>query len=227
MSVSTITWKLEANGDGSTTTFLCAFPIMRLADLKVYVDDVLQTYARDYTVTGLVTNERNHIDAGFSVVFTVAPALDADIYIRRQTPRHNSNKLYSGDEFQLPVFENNYDNLVMIFQEIGGLILEGYQGPISENAPPDNYFPVHSGFYPAKIVGNPSFASYTIRSVVPNGNGWSEVSFPILDQAAADINQRSDLALGDIVLALPVDNTVGNVSWRFVANETCGDTAFD
>jgi len=225
MSVSTVDWKLETTGDGSTTTYTCAFPVMRIVDVKVYVDDVLQTRSRDYTITGIVVNSRNHVDAGFQVVFTEAPASGAEIYIRRQTPRHNSNKLYKGDKFQLPVFENNYDNLTMMFQEIGGLSLEGYSGPIDEDVPPTGYNPTLSGFYPAKIVSAVSGNQYVIRSVqaTPSG-GWKTVSFPILDETAADINQRTDHSAGDIVLAKPLEDNAGGLAWRIVGNEDCAQT---
>ncbi len=226
MAVNTGTWFLETTGDGSTTSFLCAFPVMRLADIWVYVDDVLQTANRDYSITGAVKNDRNSIDAGWSVVFTEAPADEAVVYIRRKTPRHNSNKLYKGDKFSLPVFENNYDNITMMYQELGGLIIDGYQGPIAENIPPQDYNPTLSGFYPCKIVDGPNGSSFTIRSVVPTPEGgWNTVSYPVLDETAADINNRTNYSLNDIVLAKPIADSNGDVAWRFVGNESCSSTA--
>ena len=226
MAVTTGTWFLQTTGDGSTTTFLCAFPVMRLDDIKVYVGGVLQTAERDYSITGAVQNNRNSIDAGWSVVFTDAPANEAVVYIRRQTPRHNSNKLYKGDKFSLPVFENNYDNLTMMYQELGGLIIDGFQGPIPENISPQQFYPEYSGFYPAKIVDGPTSSQYVIRSVSPTPEGgWNTVSFPILDETAADLNGRTDYSLNDIVLAKPFADSAGNVAWRFVGNEDCASTA--
>ena len=225
MAVSTTTWNLNATGDGSTTDFLCAFPLMRLVDLEVSVDDALQAAERDYTVINAVETEGSTISPNFSVRFTTAPASGAKIYIRRRTPRHNSNKLYSGSRFHLPVFENNYDNLVMMFQEIGGLILEGFQGPVSDPFPIGNWTPpTESGFYSAQVSDISNAPEYKIRAVAPTFSGLFNSQLPVLDTAASEINGRSDFSVGDIVLALPITDSNGDAAWRFVGDAACGSS---
>lgn len=222
MSVTYTSWNLSATGDGTTTDFLCAFPLMRLEDLKVYVDDVLLTETRDYTVINVTKTSVHTIDPNFSVRFVEAPAVDADIYIRRQTPRRNSNKLYSGDKFKLPVFENNYDNIVMMAQEIGGLILDGFQGPIPEEYPIGEWEPdTDVSFFPAQVMTTAVSGQYTIRATAPAGSGWVENSLPVIDLTAAEINGRTDFSVGDIVLALPLENSADGLSWRFVGSTAC------
>jgi len=196
--------------------------MMRLEDLKVYVDDVLLTKTRDYTVINVTKTSVHTINPNFSVSFVEAPAVGASIYIRRQTPRHNSNKLYSGDKFKLPVFENNYDNIVMMAQEIGGLILEGFQGPIPEDYPIGEWEPdTDVSFFPAQVMTTADSGQYIIRATAPAGSGWVENSLPVIDLTAAEINGRTDLGIGDIVLALPIENSAEGLSWRFVGSTAC------
>lgn len=221
MSITTLTWKLDATGDGSTTTYTCAFPVMRVVDVKVYVDDVLQTMNRDYTITGIVVNSRNHVDAGFQVVFTEAPASGADILIRRKTPRHNSNKLYKGDKFQLPVFENNYDNIVMMLQELAGIEVTGFQTPIVNDEIYPTWYPIRSGFFSGKIVDITQAPKYKVQASVPTQGRLFTYQLPIIENEAADVNGRSDFSQGDDVLILPIKDSAGDTAWRFVGNAAC------
>lgn len=221
MSITTLTWKLDATGDGSTTTYTCAFPVMRVVDVKVYVDDVLQTMNRDYTITGIVVNSRNHVDAGFQVVFTEAPASGADILIRRKTPRHNSNKLYKGDKFQLPVFENNYDNIVMMLQELAGIEVTGFQTPIVNDEIYPTWYPIRSGFFSGKIVDITQAPKYKVQASVPTQGRLFTYQLPIIENEAAEVNGRSDFSQGDDVLILPIEDSAGDTAWRFVGNAAC------
>ena len=227
MSVLTTSWKAEFTGDGATTTFLCAFPLMQTEDLLVYVNDVLMRANRDYTLSGVVYTERHTVASGFSVVMATAPASGAEVYIRRKTPRENQTVLHGGDRFSLPVFENNYDRLVMIYQEIGGLILEGFQGPIPETVPRRDYEPQSSGFFPAKVIAGPTDGFYTLRAAIPSDLGWDTTALPVLTEQGAEINRRLDIAIGDTVLVLPVADTNGQDAWRFVANQACEDAGGD
>lgn len=113
MTVNTTVNKQSATGDGSTTAFdITDFKIQQATDVKVYVDDVLQSSG--YTV---VVNDPDDTDGG-TVTFSSAPALDADILFVRVVPYTQLFDMQYEENISESDINNAFDKLVMMLQQV-------------------------------------------------------------------------------------------------------------
>lgn len=110
MPVSQQIPKISYVGNGSTTTFPYTYRITSSADLKVYVDDILQTSG--YSVSGVGDG------GGGSVTFTVPPASNAKIILIRVIALERITDYTEGGALPASVLDDDFDRLVMMVQDI-------------------------------------------------------------------------------------------------------------
>ncbi len=103
-------------GNSSVTSFAYTFRIILQADLKVYLDSVLQTTG--YTVTG-VDNP-----AGGSVVFTVAPATGVVVRLQRIVDKTRQTDYVEGGALASLTLDNDFDRLQMQVQDLDAVSLK-------------------------------------------------------------------------------------------------------
>lgn len=105
MTVSTVTPRNEYVGNGVQTTFTYTFRIFDAEDLEVYVDDELQTYLTDYTISGV------DVLTGGTVVFDTAPANNARVtFVRNILAERTTDYDQSGD-FKADTVDRDFDRL--------------------------------------------------------------------------------------------------------------------
>lgn len=109
MTVSASTNRIDYVGTG-TDTYPYPFRIFADTDLKVYVDNFLQTLTTDYTVTGAGD------DAGGNVVF-VASVSGLAIAIVREVSATQGVDYVANDAFPAETHEAALDKLTMISQQ--------------------------------------------------------------------------------------------------------------
>ena len=116
MTISTTTARVAYTGDGSTTAFAVPFYFLANADLDVYQDGTLKTITTHYTVTGA------GVEAGGTVTFGTAPALDESVVIVRDTALTQATDYPPNDPFPAASHERALDRLTMIAQRNRDLI---------------------------------------------------------------------------------------------------------
>ena len=104
-------------GNGVTTTFPYEFKLLNEDDIKVSINGIVKTINVDYTVTGV------GVEAGGSVVFSVAPAaLAAIALVRKVAINRLTDYQYAGD-FESETVNKDFDRVVMMVQD-NDLVLE-------------------------------------------------------------------------------------------------------
>lgn len=117
MTVTTNTNKVQALGNGATTNFPYAFRIYAATDLIVTVTDLatgvdsVKVLNTDYTVTGAGSYN------GGNVVFSVAPASNARVTIRREVSLTQGTDLRNQGAYYAETHEDVFDRLTMIDQQ--------------------------------------------------------------------------------------------------------------
>lgn len=101
-------------GDNSTTSFAFAFSVVSSSELKVYVDDVLQTITTNYTVSDSFPIN----DSGSSVVFGTAPATNAVVAIIRDSSALQSQNFSDLTNFSQSAIESALDVAFRKIQEL-------------------------------------------------------------------------------------------------------------
>lgn len=114
MSVTTATNKAQFTGDAIATAFAFTFKISEEADLKVYLDEALQTITTHYTLSA--TN--NDFDNGGTCTFLVAPASGVTVTLERVVANTSSLDLTAGDSVPAEVFEDAVDRLTFQIQQL-------------------------------------------------------------------------------------------------------------
>ena len=102
MTVSTTTNKVSYIGNGVATTFAIPFPFLKQEHLKVrQLLNNVQTERTDWTVSG------------GNIVFSTAPANDAQIVIMREVPLTQETDYRENGVFPAETLERNFDKLTM------------------------------------------------------------------------------------------------------------------
>lgn len=114
MTVSSEIARWDYVGDGSNDTFPFTAEIYDETDLKVYVDDVIQTVNTAYTIAAADIDN----PAGGNVVFATAyiPANDAAVVILLDLPITQEANYVEGDKFPAETHEKALDRLTKIAQ---------------------------------------------------------------------------------------------------------------
>jgi hypothetical protein len=110
MPISVQTPYNSYTGNGSTKTFPYTFKLLSTANLEVYKDGVIQSTG--FTITG-VGNA-----TGGNVNFTVAPATDVLVEIKRVTPLDRSTDYLTSGSLEADTLDADFDRLVMQIQDI-------------------------------------------------------------------------------------------------------------
>lgn len=114
MTISSTTNRVEATGNGTTTSFSFPYSVLAAADLKVYQNGTLKTITTHYTLSGSAP-----YTSGTNVQFVTAPAANDDIVILRDPAITQLTELVENDP--LPVkagVERPLDKLTMIAQRL-------------------------------------------------------------------------------------------------------------
>ncbi len=109
MTVSSTTNRVNYTGNGVTTVFSFPYIFYADADLDVYIDSVLQSSG--YTVTGAGTTTG-------TITFSVAPAVDEAILIRRSVSFLQNTDFENFDGNPSDVTEQQFDLVVMQTQQL-------------------------------------------------------------------------------------------------------------
>ncbi len=109
MTVSSTTNRVNYTGNGVTTEFSFPYIFYADADLDVYIDSVLQSSG--YTVTGAGTTTG-------TITFSVAPAVDEAILIRRSVSFLQNTDFENFDGNPADVTEKQFDLVVMQTQQL-------------------------------------------------------------------------------------------------------------
>ncbi len=113
MTVSTQTTQITYTGDGATTVFAFGFKAVNSADITVYIDGA------ELFVGVIVTlNADQEITPGGSVEITPAPAVDAEVKIKRETPRTQPVDYEPYGPFPADTHEGALDRLTLLVQEV-------------------------------------------------------------------------------------------------------------
>lgn len=119
MTVSTDDPRRSYNGNGTTDTFATPYFLLN-ADIKVYVDDTLQTESTHYTLTGA------GVVAGGSVVMvTPPPTGTANVVIINDPALTQGLDLVENDLNPAETREQAFDRLTIIAQRLADLIDRG------------------------------------------------------------------------------------------------------
>lgn len=110
MTIQGFNGRWDYIGDNIVTSFPFDNLVIKDTDLRVYLDNVLQTITVDYTVTGAGT------DAG-SVDFLIAPAAAVAVAIVRKTARDQLTAYPTNGPFPAKSHEAAIDKLTVIVQE--------------------------------------------------------------------------------------------------------------
>lgn len=98
-------------GNGVTTTFAYTFKLLDQVDLEVTLDGVVKTLNVDYTITGV------GVEAGGTVIFTVAPAALVAVALVRQVAINRLTDYQIAGDFEAPTVNRDFDRLVMMIQD--------------------------------------------------------------------------------------------------------------
>jgi len=118
MTVSSEVKRKDYAGNGSTTNFATVFRFLQNSDVKVILTvdttavETVQVLDTDYTLTGA------GLDAGGTVIMTIAPATGETLTVKRDVPLTQGTDYIENDEFPADSHEDALDKLTMITQQI-------------------------------------------------------------------------------------------------------------
>jgi hypothetical protein len=133
MTVSTTTYRVSYNGNGSTTAFAVPYVFFGAGELRVIernADGIETTkvLTTDYSVSG-------GNGATGTVTAVAAPATGLSWTILRVTNRTQLTDYVPNDPFPAETHERALDRLTAIVQEIEGGVGQGLQFPVTETGP--------------------------------------------------------------------------------------------
>ncbi len=113
IKIADIAPRIQYTGDGTQSAFAYPFPVFNDADLKIYVDGVLQTLSTDYAVTGSGNS------SGGIVTFTTPPATALTVTLVRELSVARTTDFQESGEFRAKVINDELDRLIAMIQETG------------------------------------------------------------------------------------------------------------
>lgn len=124
MTISNEVNKVSYVGDAAETDFDFTFKAFAVGDIKVYVDDVLQS-------SGFSTVLETPPTDGGTVTFTTAPAVDAAVTIVRELDATQEADYPTGGKFPSETHETQLDRQVMLIQQINEALGRAITAPVS------------------------------------------------------------------------------------------------
>lgn len=132
MTVSSTATRIAYTGNGVTTAFAFSWRFLATSEIKVYVNDVLQSTGYSVSAPG----------SSGTVTFSSAPANGAKIVIRRATAKTQNIDYVANDAFAADVTEGGFDRAMLAVQDVDAkasraLRVADYLPPIDPIADPD------------------------------------------------------------------------------------------
>jgi hypothetical protein len=110
MTVNTTVPLIEYTGDNITDTFSYPYKVLRVQDMSVFLDQVLQNSG--FTVSGIGD------DNGGNVIFTTPPATDVVVRLERITEISRDTDFVEGGPLSSETLDTDFDLVVMALQEV-------------------------------------------------------------------------------------------------------------
>ena len=124
--------RFVGTGDGSNVNFDFPFQVNATTDVKVYVDDVLQTVTTHYTVVTSSNVAGLNTDGTGRIRFGTAPANEAKVSIISDLPLSRSNVYTSGGNITSSALEADFDTLHMKVGDADEQLQRSLKAPPSE-----------------------------------------------------------------------------------------------
>lgn len=123
MTVSSTATRIAYTGNGVTTAFAFSWRFLATSEIKVYVNDVLQSTGYSVSAPG----------SSGTVTFSSAPANGAKIVIRRETALTQNIDYVANDPFAADVTEGGFDRAMLAAQDNAAAI--GRALRVADHAP--------------------------------------------------------------------------------------------
>lgn len=130
MTIATTANSITYAGDGVSLAFAYPYPFITNADLKVYVNGVLQVAG--YSVVGVAPSGGSGTFSSGTVTFVVAPALAAVVLVYSDPDLLQSTALPANDPFQAKTVERMIDKVTLLIQRIYGRFGNALTFPVGE-----------------------------------------------------------------------------------------------
>ena len=124
--------RFVGTGDGSNVNFDFPFQVNATTDVKVYVDDALQTVTTHYTVVDSSNVAGLNTDGTGRIRFGTAPANQAKVSIISDLPLSRSNVYTSGGNITSSALESDFDTLHMKVGDADEQLQRSLKAPPSE-----------------------------------------------------------------------------------------------
>lgn len=124
--------RFVGTGDGSNVNFDFPFQVNATTDVKVYVDDALQTVTTHYTVVDSSNVAGLNTDGTGRIRFGTAPANQAKVSIISDLPLSRSNVYTSGGNITSSALEADFDTLHMKVGDADEQLQRTLKAPPSE-----------------------------------------------------------------------------------------------
>lgn len=186
--VSDLSRRVRYTSGAGQTAFTYPFRIFEEADLKVYVDDVLQTLGVAYNVTG-VDN-----DTGGSVVFLAGLSAGQIVTIYSDTELNRDTDYQQNGPWGSARLNSEFDKLMVIAQELRAKLARAIRGSVLGNT----------------VAEMPSAADRASKYLYFNASGDPTV---VTGDPSQPITHRVYVRYpltGDTVIPVPADYTPGS-----------------
>lgn len=124
--------RFVGTGDGSNVNFDFPFQVNATTDVKVYVDDALQTVTTHYSVVNSSNVAGLDSDGTGRIKFVTAPANQAKVSIISDLPLSRSNVYTSGGNITSSALESDFDTLHMKVGDADEQLQRSLKAPPSE-----------------------------------------------------------------------------------------------
>lgn len=124
IQIGDITPRLQYIADGTQTSFIYPFPIFQTDDLKIYLDDTLQSTG--FSISGAGNS------AGGSIAFDAAPAASVVVTLARKISIKRTSDFQESGEFRSKVINDEMDYLTASLQQVAGDQARSVQMSVTE-----------------------------------------------------------------------------------------------
>ena len=124
--------RFVGTGDGSNVNFDFPFQVNATTDVKVYVDDVLQTVSTHFTVVDSSNVAGLNADGTGRIKFVTAPANQTKVSVISDLPLSRSNVYTSGGNITSSALEADFDTLQMKVGDADEQLQRSLKAPPSE-----------------------------------------------------------------------------------------------